>query len=1327
MRKVHATLDANPNPTLFGQFIAGIHGVWNTFTPEITDPDGNNTIQRVEFTLGSLDTRSLYRPEGPWPISVWGATAFDVGRLSGDTTLTVVAYDAQGNRSQPWLGTVKVIPLPSWVDADSSRFVTGNRSHYALTGWRPGNLSVDFTIPSSVPFLGGKNSGFHIGLLTSADVGIDGGVLVNSSRGYVAIGFTFLDLDLRLFKGTIDLAKVFGGISPRWPKVGFTLPSFSPRFRENLEIDWRTPTWYGELKFDVEAFNLINWLGKGLAESGKEHAYIYGGKYPFPIGPWPVSVEAALYATIGASFAITPDFSGETILQPVSYIIPRLGPMLKVKANLVDIGAASVGIYAKGTIGFNYQVGYIDNVPGIDRDCFIDVVAYLGGEIKIGPVTIPIAEFKWFDRKFGKDFGAGESEGLKKDGTILCSPDVVTLSDGRLLAAYVARNDGNWDSDIVFRTYDGDWSSVASISHDGDYIDLSPSLSVGGDGVVTAMWSRIMLSDSQIANATLDEIFSAQEVVYAQFDGTAWSAPVRLTSNEQPDGNVSVAHSSDGHGMSMWVTNTSGGIQALDGNEIAYSVFDGSSWTSMSNLTADSAGDRSVDVTYLPDGHAVAAWIHEVSANDLQQIPHFSVWDGSYWTSAAPIPGATVGDLRTVQVAALNDSRLVAMWAEVTDNGTVLWSALRSSDGVWSNVEIAASGLSLVDGLQLESNDNDIVFALFHGIGASDEIVTMSRDFRQQNSTWTTMAPVSHGDAIERMAAATVMQDDNLFVVFAEEAMPDGSVPPADGSENPVKFATVFKGPDMRFVAESLVLADPTSPAEQSNALVAHAVNWGHNVSGPFEVEFYDGDPNAGGTRIGAAVSVEGLSPDGEVTVTSDGFELQAGNHTFYAVISPVSGESIVDNNVISALVEVAPRDVTGPKASLAVPDIGKFREGDGSLTILFDEPIEYIAESDISLVEDEAGMIPPDRVYLLPDGDAATLIIEGGLRKGHYTLKVFDSILDVAGNQLDGDEDGTPTGTFSTRFPIVPGVTTISSQALATSESGAAATFEVVLDTPPVADVWITAVSSDASEGIVVSDQLEFTAENWNVPQSVTMNGVDDSVDDGNITYHVYFLSLVSDDPDYAGVVRNEVEVMNADDDTGGIMILPSNGRIVAEDPRASISLQLTSEPTAEVTITLSPSQDTAVVDPAVVRFGPDNWHVPQNVWVGSSQTSGARDFSIDATLQSGDLNYQGSIETIVIVDLFPWNNAGDSLDVNNDSDLSPLDALLVINYLNTADQDRLKAVGVFLDVSGDESVSPLDALLVINFLNSGEGEGEQSADSGSGGGVVGNWRLAS
>ena len=35
------------------------------------------------------------------------------------------------------------------------------------------------------------------------------------------------------------------------------------------------------------------------------------------------------------------------------------------------------------------------------------------------------------------------------------------------------------------------------------------------------------------------------------------------------------------------------------------------------------------------------------------------------------------------------------------------------------------------------------------------------------------------------------------------------------------------------------------------------------------------------------------------------------------------------------------------------------------------------------------------------------------------------------------------------------------------------------------------------------------------------------------------------------------------------------------------------------------------------------------------------------------------------------------------------------------------------FLDVSRDGQVTPFDALLVINFLNSGEGEGEHSADS--------------
>ena len=80
------------------------------------------------------------------------------------------------------------------------------------------------------------------------------------------------------------------------------------------------------------------------------------------------------------------------------------------------------------------------------------------------------------------------------------------------------------------------------------------------------------------------------------------------------------------------------------------------------------------------------------------------------------------------------------------------------------------------------------------------------------------------------------------------------------------------------------------------------------------------------------------------------------------------------------------------------------------------------------------------------------------------------------------------------------------------------------------------------------------------------------------------------------------------------------------------------------------------------------------------------------------------------------PWKNQALPSDVNGDGTVAPIDALIVINYLNLGrpqvlDPDELPplATGFFYDRNGDRVVSPLDALIIISELNeqsSGEGE---------------------
>ena len=54
---------------------------------------------------------------------------------------------------------------------------------------------------------------------------------------------------------------------------------------------------------------------------------------------------------------------------------------------------------------------------------------------------------------------------------------------------------------------------------------------------------------------------------------------------------------------------------------------------------------------------------------------------------------------------------------------------------------------------------------------------------------------------------------------------------------------------------------------------------------------------------------------------------------------------------------------------------------------------------------------------------------------------------------------------------------------------------------------------SSDTTEGTVSPASLTFTPANWNAPQTVTVTGVNDAVDDGDIAYTIVTAPATSTD----------------------------------------------------------------------------------------------------------------------------------------------------------------------------------------------------------------------
>jgi subtilisin-like proprotein convertase family protein len=115
---------------------------------------------------------------------------------------------------------------------------------------------------------------------------------------------------------------------------------------------------------------------------------------------------------------------------------------------------------------------------------------------------------------------------------------------------------------------------------------------------------------------------------------------------------------------------------------------------------------------------------------------------------------------------------------------------------------------------------------------------------------------------------------------------------------------------------------------------------------------------------------------------------------------------------------------------------------------------------------------------------------------------------------------------------PSALGVRVMPPSGLATTEAGGIARFSVTLTAQPTADVTIPVSTSDATEGTITVSSLIFTSVNWNVPQTVTVTGVNDAYSDGDKAYAVRLGLAASADPVFNGLDPVDVSLVNTDND---------------------------------------------------------------------------------------------------------------------------------------------------------------------------------------------------
>lgn len=195
-----------------------------------------------------------------------------------------------------------------------------------------------------------------------------------------------------------------------------------------------------------------------------------------------------------------------------------------------------------------------------------------------------------------------------------------------------------------------------------------------------------------------------------------------------------------------------------------------------------------------------------------------------------------------------------------------------------------------------------------------------------------------------------------------------------------------------------------------------------------------------------------------------------------------------------------------------------------------------------------------------------------------------------------------------------------LSTTALTVGEAGNG-TFNVRLAAQPVANVIVTLSSANTAKATISPPTLTFSTSNWNTPQTVTVNGVNDA----DVVNESVNMSVAS-----TSLTTRSVTVTVIDDDVMGIETSVT-GLTVGESGSGNFGVRLTAQPPSNVTVTVS-SQDTAkaTVAPPSLSFTPVNWNTYQTATVNGVNDANTSNESVTMTLSSSGLSNQTVTVTV-------------------------------------------------------------------------------------------------
>ena len=180
-----------------------------------------------------------------------------------------------------------------------------------------------------------------------------------------------------------------------------------------------------------------------------------------------------------------------------------------------------------------------------------------------------------------------------------------------------------------------EWSADIRLTLDNSS-DLAPSIAQASDGNIWVVWSSDRTGN--------------YELFYKVYDSSSWSDATQLTTDPQYDFHPAIMQAND---TAIWVVwDSDRNLHDLD---LYYKVFNGSSWSSDMQLTADpTADDYEPSIMQVIGGMVWVVFSKFIPLDDIDEDIYYKLFNGTLWSNDIRLTWDPGADLRPSVTQASN-------------------------------------------------------------------------------------------------------------------------------------------------------------------------------------------------------------------------------------------------------------------------------------------------------------------------------------------------------------------------------------------------------------------------------------------------------------------------------------------------------------------------------------------------------------------------------------------------------------------------------------------------------------------------------------------------